>query len=153
MKLKCFVILWFNNRVGVLHLFKRWISHFEITLFEDLFLRVFCISQMRHGRLFSRPNCPEISHMCLLFVPKVGKKNSTEMVFWSAMCVLGGHIWNFSCIPCKFFVRYSLITLTPCVSHLPCMCLEFSAGKTVGGKRLEKFHPALKWCLCSSAWI
>lgn len=36
---------------------------------------------MRHGRLFSRPNCPEISHMCLLFVPKVRKQIALKWLF------------------------------------------------------------------------
>lgn len=40
-----------------------------------------------------------------------------------------------------FFRRYSLVTLTPCVSHLPCMSLQFSAGKTVRGKGFEKRPP------------
>lgn len=118
---------------------------------------------MRHVGVFSNRNYPENSHMCLLFVSKSGKKkkkNGTEKALFEVPCVLSvGTCGALSCIPCKFFVRYLLITLTPCVLHLACMCLELSGRKTVegrgGGGEIAGRNSTLtlKQCLCSSAQI
>lgn len=102
MKLKCYATSHFSDSnssvwVGVLSVFLSNKSHFKNHTFKCLFLRVFCITQMGHGRLVSRPNYPENLHMCLLLVPIRGKQNALNRLF--KVPRVDSHIWSFSCIP------------------------------------------------------